>query len=325
LDGAFKLNNGEHDIAINWAGGLHHARKDEASGFCYVNDVVLAIIELLRYHARVLYIDIDVHHGDGVQDAFYTTDRVMTVSFHKYGNNFFPGTGDTSELGAKAGKYYSINVPLRDGIDDRSYVGLFKPIIQAVMDFYRPSAVVIQCGADSLYSDRLGCFNLSVQGHAECVKFVKSFNIPMLVVGGGGYTIRNVARCWTFETAVCLDMDQNIPNELPYNEYIQYYAPDFQLRSPSKDMATTTNFENHNTRNYLEGLRMKVIESLRMLQHAPGVQMQEIPPDPIRFTQDNWEDGMSDDDRVESSSVASDNDYYSDDNDQDHIVQLPNS
>lgn len=91
--GAVKLNHGESDIAINWAGGLHHAKKSEASGFCYINDIVLAILELLKYHARVLYIDIDIHHGDGVEEAFYTTDRVMTVSFHKYGE-YFPGTGD---------------------------------------------------------------------------------------------------------------------------------------------------------------------------------------------------------------------------------------
>jgi histone deacetylase 1/2 len=87
------LNRGLCDIAINWAGGLHHAKKSEASGFCYVNDIVLGILELLRYYPRVLYIDIDVHHGDGVEEAFYTTDRVMTVSFHKYGE-FFPGTGE---------------------------------------------------------------------------------------------------------------------------------------------------------------------------------------------------------------------------------------
>ncbi len=101
-----KLNHGEADIAINWAGGLHHAKKSEASGFCYVNDIVLAILELLkyevlilsnlkrfRYHQRVLYIDIDIHHGDGVEEAFYTTDRVFTLSFHKFGE-YFPGTGD---------------------------------------------------------------------------------------------------------------------------------------------------------------------------------------------------------------------------------------
>lgn len=100
IDGAVKLNQGACDIAINWSGGLHHAKKSEASGFCYINDIVLAILELLKYHPRVLYIDIDIHHGDGVEEAFYLTDRVMTVSFHKYGD-FFPGTGNIADVGAK--------------------------------------------------------------------------------------------------------------------------------------------------------------------------------------------------------------------------------
>ncbi len=83
VGGAIRLNEGLNDIVINWGGGLHHAKKSEASGFCYVNDCVLAIIELLNIHPRVLYIDIDIHHGDGVEEAFYTTNRVMTCSFHK--------------------------------------------------------------------------------------------------------------------------------------------------------------------------------------------------------------------------------------------------
>jgi histone deacetylase 3 len=83
LQAAVQLNNKNCDIAINWSGGLHHAKKFEASGFCYVNDIVIGILELLKHHPRVLYIDIDIHHGDGVEEAFYTTDRVMTVSFHK--------------------------------------------------------------------------------------------------------------------------------------------------------------------------------------------------------------------------------------------------
>jgi len=100
IDAARKLCNGESDIAINWSGGLHHAKKAESSGFCYVNDIVLAILQLLRKHPRVLYIDIDVHHGDGVEEAFWSTDRVMTLSIHKYdGLNFFPGTGDYDRTG----------------------------------------------------------------------------------------------------------------------------------------------------------------------------------------------------------------------------------
>ncbi len=128
-----------------------------------MNDIVLGILELLRYHQRVVYIDIDVHHGDGVEEAFFTTDRVMTVSFHKYGE-FFPGTGHINDVGHGRGRNYSVNFPLKDGIDDESYRRLFRPVMQHIMDWYRPGAVVLQCGADSLAGDRLGCFNLSMRG-----------------------------------------------------------------------------------------------------------------------------------------------------------------
>lgn len=147
---------------------------------------------------RVLYIDIDIHHGDGVEEAFFTTDRVMTVSFHKFGE-FFPGTGHIKDIGHGSGEHYALNVPLNDGMDDDSFRGLFRPIIRKVMDVYQPDAVVLQCGADSLAGDRLGCFNLSVKGHADCLRFLRSFNVPLMVLGGGGYTMRNVARCWCYE------------------------------------------------------------------------------------------------------------------------------
>ena len=194
VGGAYKLNRQTADICINWSGGLHHAKKSEASGFCYVNDIVLAILELLKYHQRVLYIDIDIHHGDGVEEAFYTTDRVMTVSFHKYGE-YFPGTGSVHDIGVGSGKNYSLNFPLLDGMDDHSFESIFRTIIARVMQSYKPGAVVLQCGADSLSGDRLGCFNLSLRGHGSCVEYMKSFNVPLLLVGGGGYTVRNVARC----------------------------------------------------------------------------------------------------------------------------------
>jgi histone deacetylase 1/2 len=143
IAGAYKLNRSNCDIAINWAGGLHHAKKAEASGFCYVNDIVLAILELLKYHARVLYIDIDIHHGDGVEEAFYTTDRVMTVSFHKFGE-YFPGTGSVLDVGVGKGKYYALNFPLLDGIDDEAFQDIFKRVISKVMERYAPGAVVLQ-------------------------------------------------------------------------------------------------------------------------------------------------------------------------------------
>lgn len=183
-------------------------------------DIVLGILELLRFKQRVLYVDIDVHHGDGVEEAFYTTDRVMTCSFHKYGE-YFPGTGELRDIGVGNGKYYAVNVPLRDGIDDVSYKGIFEPVIKNVMEWFRPEAVVLQCGGDSLSGDRLGCFNLSMRGHANCVNYVKSFNIPTMIVGGGGYTMRNVARTWAFETGVLVG--EQLDSELPYNDYYEVW------------------------------------------------------------------------------------------------------
>ncbi|KAI9137217.1 hypothetical protein BKA69DRAFT_1099308 [Paraphysoderma sedebokerense] len=275
LDAARKINSGDTDIAINWSGGLHHAKKFEASGFCYVNDIVLCILELLRFHPRVVYIDIDVHHGDGVQEAFYKTDRVLTVSFHRYGrtadgHDFFPGTGSLNETGRDNGKNYSINVPLKSGMDDPSYIDLFKTIMSGIMTSYKPSAIVLQCGADSLGCDRLGCFCLSIRGHGECVDYMKSFNVPMIVLGGGGYTIRNVARCWAYETALLVN--SVLPDKIPYHPCYTFYGPDYTLfpRIEGK-------LENENTKEELDKIKKSVFEQLRYLGGAPSVQMQEVP------------------------------------------------
>ncbi|KAL7161735.1 hypothetical protein ACSBR2_042247 [Camellia fascicularis] len=268
IGAAVKLNRQDADIAINWAGGLHHAKKSEASGFCYVNDIVLGILELLKVHRRVLYVDIDVHHGDGVEEAFFTTDRVMTVSFHKFGD-FFPGTGHIKDIGVLGGKYYALNVPLNDGLDDGSFRGLFQPIIQKVMEVYQPDAVVLQCGADSLSGDRLGCFNLSVKGHADCLRFLRSFNVPLMVLGGGGYTIRNVARCWCYETAVAVGVEPD--NKLPYNEYYEYFGPDYTLH------VEPSSVENLNSAKDLEKIRTMLLEQLSRLPHAPNVPFQTTP------------------------------------------------
>ena len=129
-------------------------------------------------------------------------------------------------------------------MDDEAFVNIFRPVITSIMENYQPGAICLQCGADSLAGDRLGCFNLSLRGHGDCVKFVKSFGVPVLVIGGGGYTIRNVSRCWAYETSVLLDTE--VPDELPFNEYFEYYGPDYRLHiQPS-------NMENFNSHKYLE-------------------------------------------------------------------------
>jgi histone deacetylase 1/2 len=280
LDGAVRLNHGQSDVAINWSGGLHHAKKAQASGFCYINDLVLAILELLKMHARVLYVDIDIHHGDGVEEAFYLSDRVMTVSFHQYGSYvfgndthvFFPGSGALEDVGEKRGKFYSLNVPLSAGATDSTFHSLFKPIMTKVVEVFNPTAIVLQSGADSLANDRLGGFNLTVDGHGEAVNFMKKFKLPMLVTGGGGYTKNNVARCWTNETAILVG--EHLAEELPPNAYAEYYQPHNRL---DRAVLSRKPLDNYNTRARIDEIRERCMEYLRHLAHTPAVQMHYAP------------------------------------------------
>lgn len=273
IDGAAKINSGQYDIAVNWAGGLHHAKKTSSSGFCYVNDCVLGILELLKYHARVLYIDIDIHHGDGVEEAFYCTDRVMTLSSHLYRPEwFFPGTGALEEMGEGQGRGYSVNIPLVEGCTDDDFMFMFKPILERVMDVFKPGAIVLQCGADGLVGDRLGTFNMTVQGHAQAVGLVKSYNVPMLVLGGGGYTKTNVARAWTLGTAALLET--TLENDLPESRYQNFFGPENTLRyNPAP------RFQDLNTKEDLYSIRATILDNLKHLYSAPGAGLDVHPPD----------------------------------------------
>lgn len=292
IDAAASLNHKNSDIAINWSGGLHHAKRAEAAGFCYVNDIVLCILELLKYHTRVMYIDIDVHHGDGVEEAFYLSHRVMTLSFHKFGD-FFPGTGDVVDVGAGGGKYYAVNVPLNDGVDDEQFVRLYKSITTKCVEVFRPEAIVLQCGADSITGDRLGTFNLSTKGHAACVQFTRSLNIPILILGGGGYTIKNVARAWLFETAVALDATEWVNDTVPVNEYYDYFAPDFNLHLLPDPQAP-----NKNSNLFVSQLETKILTHLSHLTHAPSVQFSHVPAD---FFNESM--ASNDDDEIDQFAV----------------------
>jgi len=214
-DGADLICRKEVETAINWSGGMHHAKKRKAVGFCYINDIVLSIFELLKVFTRVLYVDIDIHHGDGVEEAFYSYDRVMTISFHKSGN-FFPRTGHLNDGGVSVGKYYSVNVPLRNGVSDWGYHYIFELIIDSIVSKFHPEVIVVCAGADSLSNDLLGCFNITIFCHSKCLKFLAKFNSPMLVLGGGGYSARNVAYCWIIETS--LIVGREFVEHFPKNE-----------------------------------------------------------------------------------------------------------
>ncbi|GIQ82019.1 histone deacetylase superfamily protein [Kipferlia bialata] len=140
---------------------------------------------------------------------------------------------------------------------------MFKPILQSCIDHYRPSAIVMQCGADSLANDRLGSFNLTLNGHGDCVQTVASYGLPTLFLGGGGYTPRNVSKCWTYETALLAGTQ--LSEEIPYNGFYEFFGPDYTLS------VLPSNCQNMNTDRQIEDKVRMVTERLRSLPNAPGV------------------------------------------------------
>jgi acetoin utilization deacetylase AcuC-like enzyme len=249
-------------------GGLHHARKSKASGFCYLNDCVLAIMRLLCEYRRVLYIDIDVHHGDGVEEAFLTTNRVMTLSFHQYeaDQSFFPGTGSVDDFGDEDGLYHSINVPILSGCTNINYEIVFKNVVDKVFDRYRPEAVVLQCGSDSVVGDRIGGFNLTIEGHGNAFKHVLSKGVPTVCLGGGGYMAENVSRCWAYESFLALGKEA--PTMLPQNlEYHNIYTvTDLLVPLPNIQESKAE----MNTKEYINKLLGRVDELIKNVEIAPG-------------------------------------------------------
>ena len=204
---------GEVERAFAFAGGLHHAMPDRASGFCYLNDAVLAIQALRARGLRVCYIDIDAHHGDGVQAAFYESADVLTISTHERGDRLFPGTGSVEELGTGAGRGYAVNLPLHPYTDDSVYLEAFDAVVPPLVRAFRPEVVVAQLGIDSHRTDPLTHLALTVNGFAEAVRRILSLAPRLVALGGGGYDLSNVARAWTIAWALMNEME--LPDRLP--------------------------------------------------------------------------------------------------------------
>lgn len=202
IQAARLIMDGKAKIAFNIAGGLHHAMADRASGFCYINDPVLAIKELLKKYDRIAYIDIDAHHGDGVQYAFYDTDKVLTISLHEAGTFLFPGTGFSEEIGTGKGRGFSVNLPFYPGTDDETFVWGFNEIVPPLIEAYKPDAIVAQLGVDTMSTDPLTHLELTTNGFCKMVKRIRDFKLPLVALGGGGYNVTNVARCWTLALSI---------------------------------------------------------------------------------------------------------------------------
>jgi acetoin utilization protein AcuC len=203
IQAAVAVLNGQ--VAFNPAGGMHHARAASAQGFCYFNDPVLAILRLRQAGWRVLYVDIDAHHGDGVEEAFINDPQVLTLSLHMDTAYAYPFRGGRLEdCGSAVGGYATINVPLPRGTHDAEYRRIFDAVWGPVLEKFRPDAVVLQAGADMLAADPLGKLSISTECFLEIVRTIfitaprHAHGTPRLMVtGGGGYHPLLVARAWT--------------------------------------------------------------------------------------------------------------------------------
>ncbi len=204
---------GEVDRAFHFAGGLHHALPDRASGFCYVNDAVLAIVRLRERGLRVAYVDIDAHHGDGVQYGFYGDPNVLTISVHERGERLFPGTGFVHELGEGDAAGFSVNLPLEAYTDTETYLPAFEAVVPPLLERFKPDVIVAQLGIDSHRTDPLTHLALDVQGFARALARIVPMAPRLVALGGGGYDLRNVARAWTAAWAVLNDVE--LPATLP--------------------------------------------------------------------------------------------------------------
>jgi histone deacetylase 8 len=254
------LINESTKTAIHFDGGRHHAKRDFASGFCHLNDIVLAILKLQSKFKRIVYVDLDVHHGDGVEEAFAHSKNVTTISIHLFQPGFFPGTGRLKDLGSGKGKNHTFNIPLKPGITSESYLELFQCIVIPIINTISPDAIVLQCGCDGLAKDPLGGFNLSSTTLAKCCKLVKDFNLPTLYLGGGGYIDLNAARCWTLCALAITGQEFENDIDIP-DDFVDWplYAPDHTLT------VSSVNMKDENSRDYLEMIKVTILDRLLIL------------------------------------------------------------
>ncbi len=206
------VSSGKSDVAFNISGGLHHAMPSRASGFCYLNDPAIAIHYLLRQGKRVAYVDIDAHHGDGVEHAFYRDDRVLTISIHEDPTYLFPGTGFPHQMGEEAGRGFAINVPVPPGATDVVFLKAFEEIVPPFIEAFEPDILVTQLGVDTLRGDPITHLELTTYGFETMVRWFKMAGIPWVALGGGGYNVEHVANAWAMAWAIMNDMD--VPDEL---------------------------------------------------------------------------------------------------------------
>jgi len=237
--------DGRGEIAFNIAGGLHHAMSARASGFCYINDPVIGIMRLLNRGKRVAYIDIDAHHGDGVQKAFYGINQVLTISLHETGYTLFPGTGFENEIGEGEGEGYSVNLPFPPYTDDEVYLWVFEEVVPELVHAFQPDVVVTQLGVDTFYNDPLTNLHFSILGYERVLKRIKGLAPRWVALGGGGYNIFNVVQAWTLAWAVMngIELNEKLPESF-FKEAVKMGIEERELRGHLRTPLHSQNKEN---------------------------------------------------------------------------------
>jgi len=238
LQAAKLVMEGILDHAVNLAGGLHHAMRDKASGFCIYNDIVVAIAYLKRqYRARVVYIDIDAHHGDGVQAAFYNDPDVLTISIHETGRYLFPGTGYVQEMGFGEGYRYTVNLPLEAFTEDDSWISSFGAIVAPLVENFKPDIIVSQNGCDSHHWDPLTHLSLTTRSYSAAFRLIHRLahrvcGGRLLALGGGGYDwYRVVPRVWSLLWSEI--SERALPEAVPAS-WLDRWEPEANMKLPDR-------------------------------------------------------------------------------------------
>jgi len=197
------ISSDRADIIFSPVGGLHHSGPRIAEGFCYVNDIVIAIKRMLKSgYKRIIYVDIDAHHGNGVQDAFYDSDEVLFISLHQSGETIYPFSGFENEMGEGKGRGYTVNIPLSEYTYDGAYVRAFTSIFTPLARVFKPECIVAQIGLDTVKKDPLTNLRLTNNGYCKIIAEIKKSCKKILALGGGGYSVPDVVRGWTLAWSV---------------------------------------------------------------------------------------------------------------------------
>ncbi|EGW30300.1 uncharacterized protein SPAPADRAFT_52397 [Spathaspora passalidarum NRRL Y-27907] len=221
-----------NSVAVNYYGGRHHCGKRKAAGFCYVNDIILGISHLRQAYKRIFYLDLDLHHGDGVERGYFQSRNVGTCSIHRYDKGFYPGTGSL-----ESSDKYRYNVPTRHGLSDESMLFIIREIVIPIMHKFSPQCIVIQAGCDGLATDVHHEWNMTISGFCQVIKTVlDEFDVSTMILGGGGYNHTEVAKCWTYLAASILGREDVIDREeyIPEHSHLDDYEKDgFQFWTES--------------------------------------------------------------------------------------------